>query len=301
MHPVSGAQLNHILSLLDSGHSAHKISSLTCLHPTTISGLTLTNGKAATDGGAIVSVEPLTLNNVAVRGSYAGTHGGGVFVNTPGKISIVNSRIVHNVAVSGSGGLYLQGAAGVSVVKTTIADNVAGFAGGLYARANGAKSSVVIDTCVVSNNNATLTEGGGLNDSGPDKNRGTVVARVNCRISCHRDRPLTLPYICFRRPPRLAEAQNGLAGDRFLNSALFAHNKAAGRRPAAWYAVMSLGQVCRSDTISSSALLTRRCSLASRDSVSCEIGSDTLMPSASASSRWSRSFFHCRSSSRAPA
>jgi len=39
MHPVSGTQLNHILSLLDSGHSAHHISSLTGLHQTTISRL----------------------------------------------------------------------------------------------------------------------------------------------------------------------------------------------------------------------------------------------------------------------
>jgi len=39
MHPVSGAQLNHILSLLDSGHSAHHISSLTGLHHITISRL----------------------------------------------------------------------------------------------------------------------------------------------------------------------------------------------------------------------------------------------------------------------
>src|SRR5436190_15617387 len=39
MHPVSGSQLNHILSLLDSGHSAHHISSLTGLHQTTISRL----------------------------------------------------------------------------------------------------------------------------------------------------------------------------------------------------------------------------------------------------------------------
>src|SRR5204863_6184331 len=39
MHPVSAAQLNHILSLLDSGHSAHDISPLTGLHHTTISRL----------------------------------------------------------------------------------------------------------------------------------------------------------------------------------------------------------------------------------------------------------------------
>jgi transposase len=39
MHPVSGTQLNYILSLLDSGHSAHDISPLTGLHHTTISRL----------------------------------------------------------------------------------------------------------------------------------------------------------------------------------------------------------------------------------------------------------------------
>jgi len=39
MHPVSNTQLNHILSLLNSGHSAHYISSLTGLHQTTISRL----------------------------------------------------------------------------------------------------------------------------------------------------------------------------------------------------------------------------------------------------------------------
>src|SRR4051794_26953219 len=39
IHPVSGTQLNHILSLLDSGHSAYHISSLTGLHQTTISRL----------------------------------------------------------------------------------------------------------------------------------------------------------------------------------------------------------------------------------------------------------------------
>ena len=39
MHPVSGAQLNYILSLLDSGQSATQISSSTGLHFSTISRL----------------------------------------------------------------------------------------------------------------------------------------------------------------------------------------------------------------------------------------------------------------------
>ena len=39
MHPVSAAQRNHILSLIDSGHSAHQISLSTGLHISTISRL----------------------------------------------------------------------------------------------------------------------------------------------------------------------------------------------------------------------------------------------------------------------
>ena len=39
MQPLSAAQRNHIFSLLDSGHSAHQISSSTGVHHTTISKL----------------------------------------------------------------------------------------------------------------------------------------------------------------------------------------------------------------------------------------------------------------------
>ncbi len=132
------------------------------LKPTTISGLTLTDGRAAQDGGALISVEPLTLKNVVIRSSSAGNDGGAVFVNTPGKISISGSRIVHNEATNGGGGLYLRGLAGVSIVKTVIADNRADNGGGLYAQATGAKSVVLIDGCTISNNIALGDNGGGL-------------------------------------------------------------------------------------------------------------------------------------------
>ena len=149
-----------------SGNDATRIFNIgdgtAALKPTTISGLTLTDGKTAGDGGAIFSTEPLTLNNVVIRSSYALSRGGGVFVATPGKVSIVNSRIVHNGVGDGGGGLYLRAAGGSSVVKTTIADNSARHGGGLYASAEGPKGSVLIDTCNISNNTARAGNGGGL-------------------------------------------------------------------------------------------------------------------------------------------
>ena len=141
------------------------------LSPTTISGLTLTDGKAVAgldNGGAIFSLEPLALKNVVIRGSEAAVDGGGVFVNTAGKVSIVGSRIVHNVAKADGGGLYLAAAAGISVVKTTIADNTALTRGGLYAVVSDPKSVILIDTCIISSNTATNGRGGGLQLDGPD-------------------------------------------------------------------------------------------------------------------------------------
>ena len=155
---VSGSDLSRIFNISDATPA---------LKPTVISGLTLTDGKTAASGGAISSFEPLTLKNVVIRSSYAGSVGGGVFVATDGKISIVSSSIVHNQAAS-RGGAHLDGRAGVSVVKTTVADNTATGKAGLYANTSGAKSVVLVDTCIIANNTATAGLGGGLSLDGDD-------------------------------------------------------------------------------------------------------------------------------------
>jgi predicted outer membrane repeat protein len=158
---VSGSDLIRIFKITDGAADV--------LSPTTISGLTLTDGKTADNGGALYSAEPLTLKNVVVRSSYAGNRGGGVFAKTDGKISVAGSRIVHNKAHTvngGGGGLYLHGDAGVSVVKTTIADNTADKNGGLYAIAQGPKSVILVDTCIIANNTATSGIAGGVRFDG---------------------------------------------------------------------------------------------------------------------------------------
>ncbi len=157
---VSGNDLSRIFKI-DDGTGA--------LKPTTISGLTLTDGKAALNGGALYSTEPLSLKNVVIRSSSCGNRGGGAFVKTAGKISVASSSIVHNEAIilnGGGGGLYLNGSAGVSIVKTTIADNTALKNGGLYAIAKDPKSVIVIDKTIIANNNATSGIAGGARLAG---------------------------------------------------------------------------------------------------------------------------------------
>lgn len=162
---ISGSDMIRIFNI-DDGNIDPAV-----LSPTTISGLTLTDGFSATAGGAICSAEPLTLKNVVVRSSYASSYGGGIFVRTDGKISITGSRIVHNEALNNAGGLYLAGKAGVSVVKSTIADNTAKFFGGLYASAANSKAIVLIDTSIIANNTATIGVGGGLGVDTADDGR----------------------------------------------------------------------------------------------------------------------------------
>jgi predicted outer membrane repeat protein len=159
---ISGSDTIRIFKITDG---------VATLSPTTISGITLTDGKTADNGGALYSAEPLALKSVVVRSSSADDRGGGVFVNTTGKVSVTGSHIVHNVAGivnGGGGGLYLHGDASVSVVKTTIADNTADKNGGLYAIASGAKSVILIDKCVIANNTATGGIAGGVRFAGAD-------------------------------------------------------------------------------------------------------------------------------------
>ncbi len=144
------------------------------LAPTTISGLTLTDGKAAgagQDGGAILSAESLTLKNVVVTSSEAADDGGAVRVNTPGKVSIIGSRFADNKAAFAGGGLYIK-ASSLSIVKSTVSSNTSGSAaGGLYAQVSGSKSTITIDSSIFSGNTSTSSRAGGLFLEGNDDSK----------------------------------------------------------------------------------------------------------------------------------
>lgn len=150
---ISGSNMIRIFNIDDGDPAA--------LSPTTISGLTLTDGNSAASGGAIRSVEPLSLKNVVVSSSYAGTSGGGVWLYTTGKFSSVNSRIVHNEAAGSAGGLFLYARSGVSLVKTTLADNTAERRGGFDIHVTRPKAGVLIDSSIIVSNTATAASGRG--------------------------------------------------------------------------------------------------------------------------------------------
>lgn len=157
----------------------------------TISGLTITRGKAGNGGNIVSKGENLTLNNVAVTGGSATGVGGGI-ANLSGSLNIQSSTISGNTAqaTSGGGGIYNVGGAltinnstvssnsstalsgrggGISILSTTQPTSItnsqitnnssSGKAGALALKTSAAGGSLTIDHSVITGNTATSRGG----------------------------------------------------------------------------------------------------------------------------------------------
>jgi CSLREA domain-containing protein len=167
-----------------------------------ISGVTIRNGHATGNGGAIniaTSGSTVALNNCEVTGSSAGGNGGGI-ASGVGNVTLVNTTVSGNQAATGGGGIYSAGALTVesstisgntaqfgggiaadvnmagSVVNSTVSGNTAQFGGGLYTLSGGV--SVGFFNATLSNNRATNAgQGGGVNAvAGTTRLTNTILA-----------------------------------------------------------------------------------------------------------------------------
>jgi CSLREA domain-containing protein len=93
----------------------------------TISGLTVSNGSAAS-GGGIFNSGGLTLNNSVVSGNTSAADGGGI--RTDGSLTLNNCTVAGNHAVNIGGGLFSNGPP-VTISNTTVSGNSAAGGGGL--------------------------------------------------------------------------------------------------------------------------------------------------------------------------
>jgi hypothetical protein len=97
-----------------------------------ISGLTLTGGDVATDGGAIYNSEFLSLSECTITGNKAGFNGGGVY-NYYGNFNIINSTISANESRLGGGianKTIFTFSANNTITSSTISGNMASMGGG---------------------------------------------------------------------------------------------------------------------------------------------------------------------------
>lgn len=128
----------------------------------TITGLTITGGKAGGGGGGGVRNEGnLTLDGVAVKGNTADLSGiGGGIYGDGGTLNLTDSTVSGNSATA-AGGLYQQGSGTANITNSTISGNRAAqgqFSGGVVA-AGGALVSILNSTIA---SNTSGRPGGGI-------------------------------------------------------------------------------------------------------------------------------------------
>ncbi|NDI98071.1 T9SS type A sorting domain-containing protein [Flavobacterium sp. LaA7.5] len=159
-----------------SGGDTTRIFSITDTENITVNNLTLTNGFAVDNGGAISSLNSmLTLNDVTITSSDAAGNnadqGGGAIYLMGGMLTANNSTFSNNTAsgTSGSGGAILVGTGGnVTIVGSTITDNMASRAGGGIESNSGAMGTVTLTNVNLDANEtgANPGNGGGLHITG---------------------------------------------------------------------------------------------------------------------------------------
>ena len=92
--------------------------------------LTITNGTVSGNnagdgiGGGIINFGTLTVTNSMVNGNTA-SRGGGIF-NDGAVVTLTNSTVSENVALSGIGGIYNDRGGSLDVANTSIVDNSGG-------------------------------------------------------------------------------------------------------------------------------------------------------------------------------
>jgi hypothetical protein len=127
-----------------------------------LSGVTLTQGTATGSqfGGAIeVTSENLNLSDMVITDNTA-LQGGGIFVNTRGTLTLLNSTVRDNKSVGSGAGLFLAQDTATFIGNSTISGNQTlgdGTGGGVFFSGG----SLTIENSTISGNRAT-DAGGGL-------------------------------------------------------------------------------------------------------------------------------------------
>ena len=169
---INGAGASRVL-LIDNTTSAAD-------SPVTVSGLSIVNGSATTNGGGILSYDSLTLSNVVISGNTTTENGGGVSVVNDGanpKVAISNSIITNNHAAGYSGGLDLYNMGSVTIRNSSVTGNLAGkSAGGIDAQILTGKGGIAIIDTTVSGNSATYAGGATVADHGASPASKVVIS-----------------------------------------------------------------------------------------------------------------------------
>lgn len=132
--------------------------------PTTISGVTIQNGRADGGGGIAVNGCSLTLTNSIVQNNMARI-GGGIFASASSfsrpfsSLILINSTIDGNEATQDGGGIYITNGVPLTVSNSTVSNNTASGRGGGI-RLDG--SSLTLTNSTIHGNSSGSGGGGGI-------------------------------------------------------------------------------------------------------------------------------------------
>jgi len=127
-----------------------------------VSGLTISGGATATDGGGISNSGTLTLNSCTVTGNKSTQRGAGIY--NAGQLTINDGTISGN-SVSGSqggGGIFNDRSGTVTISKSVISDNTSQGGGGIY----NSSGTVTISGSTISGNQDLGLFGAGIYNNG---------------------------------------------------------------------------------------------------------------------------------------
>ncbi|HEX5037958.1 MAG TPA: choice-of-anchor Q domain-containing protein [bacterium] len=119
----------------------------------------------------------VTLSGITVRNGKPASDGGGILVNNSGFLNLVGSSVIGNDAGAGDGGgVYVSQGGGLVVDGSKIAENTANTGGGLFLNIN--SNTLIANGSEISGNTATIG-GGGI---GTDSSNSINMEIVNSRI-----------------------------------------------------------------------------------------------------------------------
>jgi CSLREA domain-containing protein len=133
-----------------------------------ISGVTIQNGNAYSQGGGIRNYADLSLTDSTVSGNTAYTHGGGIYAGPYVDLTITNSTVSGNVAFYNGGGVRDDHYGFATLTNSTVSGNTSGWGGGgIWGDYFSLTNSTVSD-------NTASEDGGGINGSNFSMTNSTV-------------------------------------------------------------------------------------------------------------------------------
>jgi FG-GAP-like repeat/Right handed beta helix region len=139
--------------------------------PTTIAGLTLSNGGGA-NGGGVLNSTTLTLDNCVITGNQvAQITGDGGGIDNMASLTVNNCTISNNQAANG-GGIYAAGNSTTTIAGSTISGNSTSAASSSGGGIDAAGSTMTLTGCTITMNRVfadvemNLAAGGGIANTG---------------------------------------------------------------------------------------------------------------------------------------